>query len=208
MLVAPAEPTTTLAIMPLGQMQKLLARPGQVTLFQVRTAAAGDAAALEAIRSRIAALGPNLLVLTSDQALQGNKVMAMLSASSLAIAVVALLMACLSVLNTLAMSVEERTREIGILSAIGWPPRRILGLILCEGVLLAAIGGLVGIAFGLVGNQLLIALVLPGSDLTAQATLGLAATGMATALVVGSIGAVWPAWRASRLAPAAALRQQ
>jgi putative ABC transport system permease protein len=197
-----------LAIVPLSQMQKLLARPAQVTLFQVRLAGSNDAAAREAVRARIAALGPNLLVLTSEQALQGNKVMAMMSASSLAIALVGLMMACLTVLNTLAMSVEERTREIGILSAIGWPPRRILALILSEGMLLAAIGGVVGVILGLVADQLLATLVLPGSGLTAQATVGIVLTGMATALGVGSIGALWPAWRASRLAPAAALRHQ
>jgi putative ABC transport system permease protein len=197
-----------LAIIPLTQMQKLLGRPTQVTLFQVRVATPHDVAAREATRARIAALGPNLLVLTSEQALQGNKVMEMLSAASLAIAVVALLMACLSVLNTLAMSVEERTREIGILSALGWSPRRILALILSEGVLLAAIGGVVGIVLGLIGNRLLVALVLPGSGLTAQATVGIALVGLAASVVVGSVGAVWPAWRAARLVPAAALRRQ
>jgi putative ABC transport system permease protein len=196
-----------IVIMPLARMQQLLARSSQVTLFQVRVAAPHDPAAREAARARIGALGPDLLVLTSDQALQGSKAMAMLSSSSLAIAVVALTMACLSVLNTLAMSVEERIREIGILSTIGWQPARILALVLSEGVLLAAAGGLVGVALGFVADQLLIALVLPGSGMTARATLSLAGTGIAAALSVGLLGGLWPAWRASRLPPAAALRQ-
>ena len=68
------------------------------------------------------------------------------------ISFLAVLVGGIGVLNTMLMSVFERTREIGVLRALGWRRRRILGMILREAALLGLIGGAVGvaIAFGLV----------------------------------------------------------
>ncbi|WP_444856572.1 ABC transporter permease [Sphingosinicella sp.] len=197
-----------MAIMPLPNLQALLARPGQATLVQVRLQQPGDADAREAARARIAALRPNLSVSTTAEAMRSSRLIQMIDSTSLAISIVALAIGCLSVLNTLAMGVEERTREIGILSAIGWSRRRILALILSEGFVLAGIGGLVGVLLGWVGHNVLVDSLTPGGGLSASAMVGQAVRAEVAALLVGLTGALVPAWRASRLAPAAALRHQ
>jgi putative ABC transport system permease protein len=196
------------AIMPLADAQSLLARPGQVTLFQVRLKDPGRPGALDAARSRIAALAPGLSVSGTAEALSSSKTIAMLSAASLAIALVAMCMAGFSVLNTLAMAVEERTREIGILSTIGWSRARILSLILSEGMLLAAVGGVIGVGIGYLGNQVLSLLVLPGSGLSSGSTLRVSLEALAAAVLVGALGSAWPAWRAAHLSPARAMQRQ
>jgi len=197
-----------MAIMPLQDLQALLARPGTVTLFQIRLRDPGDPEMREAARAAITALRPNLNVSTTVEAMRSSRLVQMIDSSSLAISLVALAIGCLSVLNTMAMGVEERTREIGILAAVGWTRGRILGLILSEGFLIAGLGGLAGIGLGWVGHDLLVDTVSRGAELETKTMAGQALRAEAIALLVGLIGAFMPAWRASRLAPAAALRRQ
>jgi putative ABC transport system permease protein len=198
----------SMAIMPMEDLQALLSRPGQVTLFQVRLQRPGDPDAREAARRAIAALLPNLSVSSTAEAMRSSRLMQMIDSSALAISIVALAIGCLSVLNTLATGVEERTREIGVLASIGWPRRRILLLIVSEGFLLAGIGGVLGVLLGSVGHRILIESLTPGAALPATAMLGQALRAEAIALIVGLVGALMPAWHASRLSPAAALRRQ
>lgn len=197
-----------MAIMPIADLQALLSRPGQATLFQVRLRRAGDPEAREAVRREIAALRPGLGVSTTSEAVRSSRLIQMIESSALAVSIVALAMGCLSVLNTLAMGVEERTRDIGILAAIGWPRKRILLLILSEGLVLAAIGGLAGCALGWIGHDLLVESLVPGAELQRGAKAIQALEALAIAFVVGLVGALLPAWHASRLSPAAALRRQ
>jgi putative ABC transport system permease protein len=197
-----------LALMPLPDLQALLARPERVTVFQIRLRHADDAEAVAAVRSAIAALSPGLSVTATDELLRDNKAMAILNVMSSAIALVALAMACLAVMNTLAMAVEERTRDIGILAAIGWSRTRMLALILSEGMLLALAGGIIGGALGAIGITALKQVVLPNVAMSGRPALSLILVALAAALAVGAIGAFWPAWRASRVHPAAALRRE
>ena len=197
-----------MAIMPIEDLQALLSRPGQATLFQVRLRRPGDPAARESVRREIAALRPNLGISTTAEAMRSSRLIQMIESSSLAISIVALAIGCLSVLNTLAMGVEERTRDIGILASIGWPRQRILLLILSEGLVLAGIGGLVGAALGWIGHDLLVDSLIPGAELQPAAKAVQALKALGIAFLVGLVGALLPAWHASRLSPAAALRRQ
>lgn len=197
-----------MAIMPLQDLQALLSRPGAVTLFQVRLDQPADPEASEAARAAIVALRPNLNVSTTAEAMRSSGLVRMIDSSSLAVSIVALAIGCLSVLNTMATGVEERTREIGILAAIGWTRSRILALILSEGFLLAGLGGIAGILLGWVGHDFLVDSVSRGAQLETSTMAVQALRAEAIALLVGLIGAFVPAWRASRLAPAAALRRQ
>jgi putative ABC transport system permease protein len=108
--------------------------------------------------------------------------------------------------NTMAMSARERTGEYAVLKTMGYKPRHLAGLILGESMLLAAVGGLAGLAltFPMVhvfktklGQYFR---VFPLTDTTL-------ALGFATALAVGVLAAILPAWRASRVGIAEALRR-
>lgn len=124
------------------------------------------------------------------------------------ISVIAIAAGGLSVLNTMLMSVFERTREIGVLRALGWRRNAVLAMILRESVLLGLLGGVagVGVAFALVElmklNPTLGNWVLPiwGWNIFARAFL--------LSIFLGAIGGLYPAYRATRLQPVEALRYE
>ena len=72
-----------------------------------------------------------------------------MDAMMVAISFLAIFVGGLGVMNTMLMAVLERTREIGVLRALGWRRRRILGMILQEAVLLGVLGGVTGILIAL-----------------------------------------------------------
>ncbi|HYF00005.1 MAG TPA: FtsX-like permease family protein [Planctomycetota bacterium] len=113
----------------------------------------------------------------------------------------------LGVLNTLLMSVSERTREIGTLRAVGWSQRRVLRLILAEGVLISVLGGLIGLGFGVAGAEILIRFA-PMATLSTVYGARLFAQAFSVALGLGFLGSLYPAWRASRLSPIEALKYE
>lgn len=195
------------AIMPLDALQSLLARPGQVTLFQVRLRDPGDEAGIDAARAELARLAPGLSVSTTAEALRASRLVRMIQSTSLAISLVALAIGTLSVLNTMAMAVEERTREIGVLAAIGWSRRRIIALVLCEGFVLALLGGLLGVGLGWAGQSLLTGSLIEGAETSVRTMADQALRAFVAALVIGLLGSLAPAWKAARLRAAEALRR-
>jgi ABC-type lipoprotein release transport system permease subunit len=136
--------------------------------------------------------------------------------------VIVFLVVAAGILNTVLMGVLERTREFGVLLAIGTTPRRIVAIVLCEAAILGAISIAAGLAVGLLGNHhfatagLDVREVLGGGVETSGILLPdkfyahLAATKVAwsTAAVLALVvlGAVYPALRASRLEPVEAIR--
>jgi putative ABC transport system permease protein len=116
-------------------------------------------------------------------------------------------MGVLMVLNTLLMAVLERTREIGILSAIGWSKERIMGALVIEGFLLSALGSTLGIVLGIGGSRLLSAIPAIGRYIAVRPTLGLIVITALAAIILGILGSFYPAWVATRASPADALER-
>ena len=124
------------------------------------------------------------------------------------VALISLLVGGLSVVNTMTMSVFERTREIGIRKAIGASHRQIVGQFLGESATIGFLGGVAGLALGWLttlalnaaGNQAGTALFLPTSRLALGAVL--------FALLLGVVSGLYPSWHAARLNPVAALRYE
>ena len=126
-----------------------------------------------------------------------------LSAMLAAVAAIVFLVGGIGVMNVLFVSVRERTREIGILLALGAQGRDILLLFLVEAAMISALGGAlgVGLAFGL----------MPFADIVgvrAEPGAQGAVLAMLFALITGTAFGFYPAWRASRLAPIEALNQE
>jgi putative ABC transport system permease protein len=110
-----------------------------------------------------------------------------------------IIIATLGIVNTLALSVIERTREIGLLRAVGTSRRQTRRMIRLESVVIAVFGGLLGIAIGvLFGIAVQQAVSDKGLDVLSVPVPTLAAYVVLSALI-GVLAAAWPAWRASRL---------
>jgi putative ABC transport system permease protein len=124
------------------------------------------------------------------------------------LAVLMALVGSVGMTNTILMSVLERTREIGVFRALGWSRRRILTLILKESLLLSGLGGLVGIGIGMLLTQALASIPSIGGFMKASFPPALLGQAIAVALVLGTLGGLYPAWRATKLSPVEALRYE
>jgi putative ABC transport system permease protein len=124
------------------------------------------------------------------------------------ISIMAILVGGIGVMNTMLMAVLERTREIGVLRALGWRRKSVLGLILREAWLLGVLGGLVGIgvAFGL--NFLLTLVPLVSDTLNPIWSTAVFFRAAVVALALGLAGGLYPAFRATLLQPVEALRYE
>ena len=120
------------------------------------------------------------------------------------IAAISLLVAGVGIVNTMTISVMERTREIGILKAIGGKGSDVLALFLTEATITGVIGGILGAAFGfllgtIVGDYI-------GLPVSTSPFLGLMVVGFA--VVTSVLAGLYPAWMASNLNPVEALRYE
>lgn len=122
------------------------------------------------------------------------------------IAGISLVVGGIGVMNIMLVSVSERTREIGVRKALGATNADILFQFLLEAVLLALIGGFIGVAAGIGGSVLLPELLkdLPQAVVTGR-EVGLA---FGVAAMIGIVFGVLPAYRSARLAPVEALRRE
>ena len=118
---------------------------------------------------------------------------------------ISLLVGCVGILTVMTIAVNERTAEIGLLRALGATRIQVLILFLGEAVVLAAIGGLAGMALGAGGAQL-IHFFLPALPVHTPWFYVLLAEMLAAA--IGLLAGVLPAWRAARLDPVEALREE
>ena len=107
--------------------------------------------------------------------------------------------AVLGIVNTLALSVHERTHEIGMLRAVGMTRRQLRRSVRWESVIIAAIGGSVGLALGVVWAWVFASALEPEDLFRFSIPVGRIAVLAVVSLVAGAVAAVIPAWRASRL---------
>ena len=124
------------------------------------------------------------------------------------VAGLSLLVGGLSTINTMAMAVAERTREIGIKRAIGASRWRIRREIVLESAAIGRIAGLIGLAIGAGMTQLFNDMGRESGNVLFQLTLGTALTAIGFSTGLGALAGFVPAWHASRLDPVTALRYE
>ncbi|HEY1409676.1 MAG TPA: FtsX-like permease family protein, partial [Promineifilum sp.] len=120
-----------------------------------------------------------------------------------AIAGISLLVGGIGIMNIMLVSVTERTREIGLRKAIGARRRDILGQFLTEAVVLAVLGGMLGIVIGVLGAT---AINLAVPQLDTSVTINSIALAVGFSIAVGLFFGIYPASRAAGLHPIEALR--
>jgi len=195
-------------LMTLTQAQQTTDKPGKVNVLNVMLDADATPADVDAIKARIRERAPGFVAITSGELVGQNTVVRIAKAMSNATTLIAALVGILIVFNTMLMSVNERTREIGILLALGWHRRTVIRLVCGEAALLTLAGGVAGVLAGVGLTWQLEHLDLLRGKIDADFPLSFLLTMPLMAMLVGTVGGLYPALKASLLTPAHALRQE
>jgi ABC-type lipoprotein release transport system permease subunit len=193
------------AVVTLRDAQRLAGRPHQVSMYGIKVR---DADAAEEVRDYLDANFAEIEVSLSTEFAESIPDMERMGMMTGQIAFMAVLLGALTMFNTMLMSVLERTQEIGVLRALGWRRRQVMGEIVKESALLGVAGGLLGICLGMVLLWALQHIPLIGGMLEPHYGPSVFALAMIIAVVSGCVGGLYPAWRATRMRPVEALRYE
>jgi len=187
-------------------MQEVTGNEGKINFVDVRVPPNTSRHEITLLCQDIKAVFPEGRAMVANEVVGTSQGFRVVRAMSWSTSLLAIIVGVLGVMNTMLMTVFERTHEIGILLAVGWRPRRIVAMVLCESALLGLLGGLVGVGLGVLG------LITLGSspgirgfiepDLNPKLML----ISIAISVAVGVISGLYPAWRSSRLTPNLALQ--
>lgn len=148
-----------------------------------------------------------LRTITAEEMTQTiDDTLGMINSATTAIEALAIIIGGLGVINTMMMTVFERTREIGVLKSVGWSKKRILSMIMGESIVLTIISGIIGSILGVLAVFILFKL--NGDNMTLIFNINIFIKAFLVALSVGIIGGLYPAIKASRLSPTEALRYE
>jgi putative ABC transport system permease protein len=128
----------------------------------------------------------------------------------LSIASIALVVASIGIMNTMLTSVMERTREIGIMKAIGATNKDVLFIFIMEGILISIIGGVAGIILGVFGSKALSTILTSsfGGALNPVITTSTVVLAILVAILVGMLSSLYPARKAAKMSPIEAVRYE
>jgi putative ABC transport system permease protein len=191
---------------PLATVQNLAGRLGVVTVVYVKVTTGVDPVT---VASAIETAFPQLASIVTQQDYgEVDQGMQVIDAANLAISLLAVGIGAIGVTNTMVMSVFERTREIGILRAVGWRGSRILRLILGESLVLCVVAAIAGTALGVLATRAILLVEAVRGLLQPEYSPGVFVRALVVAVVVALAGAAYPAFRAVRLTPMEALRHE
>jgi putative ABC transport system permease protein len=196
------------AFIPVARALELFNRPGLTEINLSYREGASAAAVVQAIKTQLSARhGREDFTVTTQQEMLSalSNILDILTMAVAALGSISLLVGSVGIVTIMTIAVTERTGEIGLMVALGAQRRTILALFLGEAVVLAILGGLIGLVAGLGIAQLLHAAVpaLPVSTPVDYAVLAVIASAL-----IGLVAGVMPARRASRLDPVEALRAE
>ena len=148
----------------------------------------------------------DVTVLTQDAVLSAfGRILGMLTAALTGIAAISLSVAGIGIMNVMLVSVSERTREIGLLKALGASRGQVLAMFLVEAAIIATAGGVAGLGVAFIATRAF-AVVYPAFPIDPPAWAVVAALGVSVS--VGIVFGALPARRAARLDPVAALTRR
>ena len=193
--------------LPLDTVQEFYGQEGIVNLVFVRV---DDPEAAGKVREILVKRYPDLMIVETDQVMQNvGSILSILDAVLLGIGSISMLIAGLSITNSVMMSVNEKVREIGILKALGYTRGEILRIFLLEGLVYSAVGGPIGVGVGaLTAKFVSSALLVRGYMLPLEFDVEAAVSGIMISLVVSLIASIPPARRAANMRVVEALAHE
>ena len=200
------------AIIPIEDGRRLTGM--QVTGFsiRVRKSSPDSSAEVEEVRQKIEALrdpeDPSVRLTAKTPPEYANSVsqLQMIRAMSWLVSAIAILIGIIGMVNTMAMSVLERTQEIGILRAVGWPRSRVMRMVIGESLVIALAAALIGSLAADLGTRLLTLSPKVNGFIEGGISARVILEGIAVTLLIGVLGGLYPAFRAARLLPTEAIR--
>jgi len=192
-------------ILSLPLLQEITGNQGKINIIDLRVTPGTSKDELTRLCEQITGLVPEARAVIAGEHIRDSQAYRMISAMSWGTSLLAILVGVLGVMNTMLMTIFERTQEICVLLAIGWKRSRIVRMVLWESALLGFLGGLGGVLIGVVGVKLLVTTPAIRGLLEPDLNPQLLVMAVAIAVVVGVFSGIYPAWRSSRFAPSHAL---
>ncbi len=193
-------------ILALPIFQDITGNPDKINIIDVRVTPSTSAKEIDLLCEQINKLVPEGRAVVAGEHITQSQAYRMVQAMSWGTSLLAVLVGVLGVMNTMLMTVFERTQEICILLALGWRRSRIIRMVLWESALLGLLGGVVGALIGALGLQLLGTTPAIRGLLEPDLSFNLLTISVAIAVAVGIVSGLYPAWRSSRLVPSRALQ--
>ena len=175
-------------------------------MIDIRVKPSTSAKDVDRLCTEINKLVPEGRAMLAGEHISNSQAYRIAQAMSWGTSLLAVLVGVLGVMNTMLMTVFERTQEICILLALGWKRGRVVRMVLWESALLGLFGGLGGVLIGAVGVNVLGKTPAIRGLLEPDLSVNLLTVSVAIAVAVGVISGLYPAWRSSRLTPSRALQ--
>jgi putative ABC transport system permease protein len=195
--------------MPVNTAQAIFNKPSGATAIGVRVS---DPSAITRVTDRLSEKILGIQIVTMNQVM--SSITSLASSArvlSLSVAVIAIIVSAVGVMNAMLMAVFERTQEIGMMRAIGASRGDIFRIILKEGMLLSSAGGIAGITVSAAANDLIEVFVRKVMPYVSAGNMvrfdpSIALLSIAFALFVGILSGLYPAWKASGITPIEAIK--
>ena len=192
-------------ILSLPLYQEITGNQGKINVIDLRVDPGTSKHEVTQLCEQIDSLVPGTRAVVAGEHIRDSQAYRMINAMSWSTSLLAVLVGVLGVMNTMLMTVLERTQEICVLLAIGWKRSRIVRMILWESALLGFLGGVGGALIGLAGVKVLVNTPAIRGLLEPELNPQLLVTAVGIAVVVGVFSGLYPAWRSSRFTPSHAL---